>query len=343
MFFLRIIVLAFFLSFNLPSLAQADLSLEWYPNSDRHNMGMGIYPLPPPSNKLPEVFLPYEHPKDSAFVKLTMLEVREDAPYNELIIKIREEGKKQGVDAILILDKKREFETDGRHFETLTGVGIRYIKNMNYLNSYVKWQKVYFQNSAESPVIHAVTVAYNYDSEVWKLLPEIIPNGDTVFTKYVRRWSPQHLLTETKNWKYVAEYKDRTWNPDYQFPVKLSSSKYYDKVLERTLYTSYYHREKKCKLTYDSDGKVASVEITYFLESANKKKNKDIVYFKWRPDGLIQKTDIHARNGLHFREHFFYDAENRLQYSSMVRVLSDKQEIPFIKSTYEYFSIADFE
>ena len=76
---------------------------------------------------------------------------------------------------------------------------------MDYLNKYLKWEQVYYLPEKGKPIL-AVTVAYDFDHKIWKIIPEDLKDGEKLYKNFVYRYSPYHLIHEKK----LAIQKGRT-------------------------------------------------------------------------------------------------------------------------------------
>jgi len=296
-----------------------------YPRKSTLLSVSGTFPAPPAHNHNVEFYLPNDTVKDSSFIQITDLTVADwpDTESEKFAEEMTKLAQKNGVDVVKLKNWENEVNNNGNTYKLLKGMGYRYEKHMDYLHKYLKWEQVsYLPENGSNPVL-AVTTAYDFDHNIWKIIPEDLKDGEKLFKNFVYRYSPYHLINETKNWVY------KKGEPGFE-KIRVHKEK---NIID-----------KKLKLVYQ-DKKVVKIIIdntTLLDEKLNSIKEQiDLTYDEQYKH--IIKSDIKSLNGKFYQysEEFFY-ANNKLNHSIMSEIV-DGKKIPFVRTDYEYFSIKDFK
>lgn len=149
-------------------------------------------------------------------VKITEVTGNANASYDELIISLKNRAKQEGLDGVLIVDKKQEntyenlnkkitvrdtsvnyYTQMANPYQKLTAIGIKYIENINYLDTIVKSTSFKFGNNNKMENSIA-----NFD-----FYGNLIGGSDVEFNKwYTDSIEPfeidKHLLMAVKSWQY---------------------------------------------------------------------------------------------------------------------------------------------
>ena len=283
------------------------------------------FPAPPPHQHKVEFYLPNDTIKDSSFIKISDLTVADwpETGSEKFSNEMTKLAQQNGVDVVKLKNWENEVNSDGNSIKLLKGTGYRYFKNMGYLSQYLKWEVISYLPENGSVPIPAVTVAYDFNHTIWKILPEDLKDGDKLFKNFIYRYSPYHLLKETKNWTY------KKGKPGME---KIRARKE-NNIIDKRL-NIIYNKNLPVKIIIDNttllDEKINSIKEQIVLTYDEEEKN-------------ITKTEIKSLNGkpYQYMQEFYY-TKNKLSYSIMSEV-ADGKKIPFARVDYEYFSIVDFQ
>jgi hypothetical protein len=271
------------------------------------------FPMPPSHQRAIELIQAGTLPTDTAFVRLVKLEVkgRPDMPDSIWLNRLKEKAQAEGADAILLEPKRRESKTT-----LYAGTAIRYKNHLGYVRAYLKWQKVY-SITAGIPT-HALTVAYDFDRYIWKVIPEKMKDADTLFYEFEDRYSPYHLLEEKNNWTHRTDKSGRDVMRNYFVNGSLV---------------------KKCIISYPEKDLIR-VTINYY-GAMFEVSPVDVVIFRINEKKQIVESLIGRSDGMFFKEYFKYDDIDRLASTTLFRINKQKEEL-FLASQYEYFTPEDF-
>ncbi|MCC6760362.1 MAG: hypothetical protein IT252_04065 [Chitinophagaceae bacterium] len=121
-----------------------------------------LHPLPLVyTGKTPAIFLPDSKPTQP-YIATHIVEVSADISVetNELISKLQERGKAEGVDAILLYGLGQKIIGPAGGVATLNGVGIKYKDSINYLDNIIRQRVVTTYDAAGKP---GPSVILNYN------------------------------------------------------------------------------------------------------------------------------------------------------------------------------------
>ncbi|MBC3539509.1 hypothetical protein ACFSC6_18460 [Rufibacter sediminis] len=299
--------------------------------------------LPTPfQDKDVEVFFPGEKPTDTAFVKVAILEKKvmgNAVAYSELVNAIKTEAKLQGMDAVLLLNKGqntrlvregvlsqviaetiagRDLEPEYSSVTTheLAGVGIKYKKNLQYLPEYVKSKDIFLLKDGQET--HMGSVAIDHEGIPRKAS---ISSADdqTIYEQYIQPYDVNHLLKEEgPRWKYSAVQgrvkKRMLLSPTDGTTLKTIKIKYNDALLP------------------------AELEMrsgTFLLP--------ETILFSYNEQRKPVEKRVLREKQLYLRDVFSYNENGKLE-SILHYKVQDGQEVPFLKTVYEYYhSLASAE
>jgi hypothetical protein len=167
-----------------------------------------------------DLFFENELPKEP-FIKVTPINfvgrLQDDA--RSMVGKVKSYSQNIGFDAVIYIKQGNVNETnftladvltnsDGYNYaaSTLTGIGVKYVKNLEHIYSSRKKATVYpFQNSLDSlnDTNALLSVSYNLFGEFIK--EEKILSKSTFYLSEIATFDLKRLVEEQKDWKYDVE------------------------------------------------------------------------------------------------------------------------------------------
>jgi len=281
--------------------------------------------IPLKSNTAVKLYFGNEIPNDTAYSKIKIIAISGVGYKGEskkLAIQMKKEAIKQGVDAIINI-KRREFSEEEytltdmlfgyedmttKYYGQLYGLGIKYHKNIHYLDRLVKKEESYLiENGNETPLF---TVHLNTLGELDSLIT-FQNQGLSIHDNYHYKYSRQHLVFEKYKWKHSSLHKGK---------------------LKRQLYKVDDWPIKNVVISYYDTKKIKQITITD-LASLNKEK----VLFEYQKFNVLKSKKIVQSNGTEIYEEFEYNDERKLISKTTYR-LSSEEKTPFYKVYYQYYS-----
>jgi len=281
--------------------------------------------IPLKSNAGVKLYFENEIPKDTAYSKIKVIAISEAGFKGEskkLAIQMKTEAIKLGIDAIINI-KRIEFSEEEytltdmllgsdhmttKYYGQLYGLGIKYHKNINYLDRLVKTEEGYLlKNGDEIPIF---TVHLNTLGELDSLIT-FQNQGLSIHDNYHYKYSRQHLVFEKHKWKHSSLHKGK---------------------LKRQLYKVDDWPIKNVVISYYDTKKIKQITITD-LASLNKEK----VLFEYQKFNVLKSKKIVQSNGTEIYEEFEYNDERKLISKTTYR-LSSEEKTPFYKVYYHYYS-----
>jgi len=274
------------------------------------------FPLLPHDAEVP-IYFSQDTLPDEEYIRVGVLEARggEFASYNTLIRKLQAQAQERGVDAIQLMDKQVE-ASEYYGTSILSGIGIKYVKNLDYLSDFVMAQEVYLPYSSAM-----ATDSERWTTKVWLGFdghPQRV-EGNREYADFIRRHSLEYLLYEQNaQWRYALdEYGQirmrvhtngvgsphlRVWF-SYQIrhhPNLVRVKKYPDKE-ESTIW-----------FAYDAEGRILKKRITL-------------------PDGkIVDQILLHDAIGRHIKSEYYW-------------VDSDQKLTPYLIVKHQFYSPEDVQ
>lgn len=299
-----------------------------YPNTERN-----LTPIPTPSheNKV-EVFFPNEEIKEE-YVKVKVLEVRGtgNTSYQNMLNRLTEVGQEAGVDAILILKNSStaSFTTDETSFEAFTevltgeeipdnvqpivrqklyGLGVKYIKNINYLDQIRKKRKIFLHEGNDK--VEVASASLDLQGNIGKI------EGDRDIWFEMYGYSLDHLLYEDDlSWSFFREnnrlvrLKKSGLNPAKKVTIQYGMGNYLAFMIVNDYYFSDgYQRRRKSTIDFLYDKKTKKVR------------------------GKIIKKDDKSE----LYEELIYD-ENQIIKERILYKVKGENKTPYLSESYDYF------
>lgn len=264
-------------------------------------------PLVPHSKDI-ELYFNNDLPENKNYYKVLGLSVEGGSNYNELVNALKERGKRVGVDAIIHINTSQATYTHNEKNYTdqiLQGIGIKYRENLDYLGQYIKAKNIYLFKDTQEPI-------FTYQATFNRHGEEIVPEEwDTTYTKYVRKFSFEHLLYDTKGWSYLKDTKGNV-------------------IVRRRSIPGQPFLE--CRYTYVNPDRINTISIS----SSKGTQHMQLVYDA--AGNVIEKQISDRKKRLIYKEKLSYDEANRVDYTILYRI-KEGAETPFIKTQYEYHSL----
>jgi hypothetical protein len=263
-------------------------------------------------------------------VKITEVTGDANASYDELIISIKNKAKQEGLDGVLIVDKQQEnayenlnqkinvrdtsvnyYTQLAKPYQKLTAIGIKYIENINYLDTIVKSTSFELGNNNTKG---NSTVNFDFYGN------RIEGNSLEFNNWYTDSIEPfeidKHLLLSVKGWQYKT--------------IDASSSEIiaFKKQVGDVV-----------KIDVKRDYNDANKFSFQFLSSLVSKPIKYLLKLEKNAQGKIVKKILYKKNTIIWVEDIFY-TNNSIAGYKRYRFNEGKEEIIFTASN-QYFSVSD--
>lgn len=248
------------------------------------------------------------------FVRIKVLEVS-NGNYQTLLNKLKKNGQLLGVDALIILGNTATEKVEGSDgyvssssIHTLYALGIKYIKNIDYLDQFVKKERLYLVENGKNELVGSVIRS---------------PEGDVLEVKDSMKYFKTFILPFDL---FYLQFDNKS-NWYYQLsPFGLVSNrrilnKNGNILQEEKFEYGTYNLVKKVSI-YKSLAAVGRVEVFY------NRVNRNVDY------------KIIEMNKKKWKETFLYDNNEKL-IGKRIDFLDDGKEIPFLAIEFEYYSNAD--
>jgi hypothetical protein len=290
-----------------------------------------------------DVVFPAEEIPDKNYIKLGILEVvgSESDSYQLLVEEIKKKAEIQGADAVIIIDKSqdlklqsdetvlnaianvisREKDRTDNHYTTsiqrrLVGLGIKYVKNITYLNQFAKNITVSEFNSKSN----SYTIR-----EVVELLPNGMPanqlSDSSLYNKDFYKLSTEHLIDEkSANWAYSTKVLKNDI-----------------KVINRRELRANGKRIKKCNFFYNKTSILTRIEVHYAYEWF-KKEN---INFYYNEKGKLASKSTVCAGYPTLEEVYVYDGEKLIERD--LYKIENNQRTPYLKAVYNYYQPTDWQ
>ena len=288
-------------------------------------------PTIPHQNKV-EVYFPGEYPEDKEYIKIKVLETVGGNYYNpagfpvssdqsgsslaypSLIDGIRKQAQAEGMDAVLIIDRAEIVSSSSSNVETsssLTAVGIKFKKNLNYLDNFVQRKNVLLADSTEQ-FAQKPFVSHEYDpgGKIIKSVGDVSRKGQLLYVNYIQKYNYDFLVNEKSNeWRY---------HPD-EFGI----------IKKRV----YGPQNMVVKLNYNSQKQVDKVKLNF---PSAFDKDKETIYFKFDEQKRVSGFEMEQDSKVVLRGTYFYDENNRLVRQDILKIIEGVEK-PFLQINNEYF------
>lgn len=297
---------------------------------------------PKPSKTAPEMYYPDELVPDRAYVPISILEVKNDGFVNskQLAAQLATKGQEFGVDAIIGIQKERHSVenisflgvlatvssaldddpynddhayTSYRDVSVLSGIGIVYQENIDYLDRFKKSAHLY-QVAPNGTEEFSPSAVIRYDAHGEVLGMEFSTDqSKALYDSVLSRYSIKHLVHEKNNWQYFKEY---------------------GQLKRRRLYRLDDWILKTCTFRYGSKYRLEKIRIKYHDQTHDK-----LALF-YDEKGRLSRKTVKQSNGLIWEEQLSYSTSDQLVQSQWVAIQAGKP-VPFLRIRYAYYATSD--
>jgi hypothetical protein len=261
--------------------------------------------------------------------------------YESIVNDLQVQARKLGFDAIIIEEYEDGYEThttapsildiilsitlnfdyeptyEDVYFQGLKAVGIKYRKNIDYLDKYVYSKTIWKQSEEGRQKVASAT--YNLFGKIMNL------EGDSMGWKKYQSYTLEHLVYEKKapwTWRDVSNQDQKRWKRKYTLPSS------YRKVDVRFMNpTQVNYLDIKKKRTHPQ------------LETISEERMR-VVYQKGSKD--INRTELYRDEKLIRSEEYFYDQEGRIMQRQVFQ-FKDKKKILDKTIVYSYYKNSDLD
>lgn len=266
-----------------------------------------------------EVFYPGELLPYKKYIEVGPIAIREGLSRNETLYvnRLKMLAQKTGLDALI--NVKREFDENALVEEPsylYTATGIKYIKNIDYLDEYVREESFY-------------TVEEDSGKKILSAVIERTPAGQIVSSKflndeahssykvYIQDFRDYHLLEEQENWSYhMGEYEQ---TPLYRRFSRVGGWKV-----------------KTCRFLYEENNRVRQIRINFHDRDADTK-----VFYTYNDLGQIIKRKLSLTHNREVLEEYTYDDSGRVIQKEYKIRNSGVGVFHTYVSTYSYYKKED--
>lgn len=258
-------------------------------------------PTPPHKHEV-EIFLKGELPKDD-YLRTTVLEVNtnQSESLNQLIIMLKAKAQGAGADGILLSD---DLAQTGRR---LVGIGIKYKKNINYVDSLKILKTIKFVSFDKKNPDDFV----NFDM-----------SGNIKSSSRIEANNLYHNLLEKYDFEFLVNDRSPNWHTEYRNQSNL---------IDRRTY--YLNNNKKLNVLFGYEGnKLKELKVMGMFV--------DVLVGQFDAKGLPSQVTIYRNEKKHNRVNYTYDASGKTVIADWYNFI-DGKEMPFVRVEYSYFSNAD--
>jgi hypothetical protein len=290
-------------------------SIKRYPATDVYR----INDFPTPKHEyIVDVLFTGEEPDESNYIKTHFFEAHSyyGASYAQLLEIIKSQAASSNVDAVIILTPEAYEET-----RLLTGLGIKYKSNVDYLSKYRIVDQLYYFDSDSSDFVQIANLYPDFNNQIFEVENTADDNpGRYFFTNYIEKYSLAFLLEDdSEHWRFR----------NHAHTGKLSGRRYINRETSKRI---------DVKLNYEGV-KLNHLEVTYRFLGLEAQKRK--IFITYDEAGRVKEKKITDmdHNPL-LKEYFTYSEEGKLAQSIYYRI-TDNHELPFLKTNYFYFENED--
>lgn len=273
-----------------------------------------------------QIFFPGEKLPDEEYIKVDVLDASgsESIPTKALVEVLRIKAESRGMDAIIILGKNsysNTYEDFGNEIYTvntqnLSAVGIKYIKNIDYLDTCIRQARVISYNG-KIDRDEVVTII----KTDWKGNYLEVRKGSKLFWNFLYNFSEQHLLKERKNWSFNKQVSsDGVVNLNRAL---LGSSN--DGVYDKKVHARFFKNKVRSLRVYHHNSLGYSGKIN----------------FTYKDERLVLK-EIKTQTKVKFLQEFIYDEDGSLLQCDIYK-LEKEEKIFLFKVVYDRYKQEDLE
>ncbi len=295
----------------------------YQPAQQFHPIKATITPIPLlPHQRTVDVFLGNEKPVDS-FYKVKMVEIRL-APWvsaDALLMAIKNQAKAEGVDALLIDNlslqtstvQKIESETGGSQYKALSGLGLVYKKNMNFVDTILKKQHVQWWLD-DNPAPKEFDMQFDWNGNNTSLKDGLI---DQFFNEHILPYDVFENKYEASNiWRYSTDSNNNITAKQQIAALQTTT------VIYEYLNLNHPH--------------FATIKI---MDATNRQRKQKLL-LTYNQNGFLTEKRLTEKDKTIWTEQLTYGATGRLLQSERWAIKNNKQTSLFIIKN-EFYTSSD--
>jgi len=249
-------------------------------------------------------------------VEILLADKRPTRPYFEVIeLYLKEKGRlskstimkklemeaiKEGVDAIMeidywngseekanvltmlidVMDDDHETTYINAPYTHISGIGVKYLENIDYLDKQPEFEYVYLIDPASDMPEPLFKIEYNPIGQEHKIYPETA-QGKIIYDDYLQFYSDYHLLHQRERWFYTVAK---------------------NKIKKRILYDEDGYVVKTCILNYDPSGKLETLKVY------NRMAGLDIINYHYE-EGKLKYRMVHTHDQVKIFTQYNYEGD----------------------------------
>lgn len=276
-------------------------------------------PTPPHSNKVQVYFLG-EQPDNNEYVRTHMFEVHSynGATYASMVRALQDRAEKKNVDALIVLTPESFYDPS---VKILTGVGIKFKANVDYLEKYRLVDQLYLYNEEKDDFVQIANLYPDFNHQIFQYeAVDDFKEAGYYYKNYIRKYSVPFLLEDRSSlWSYSHNVTTGFLN-------------------RRT----YRNRDSQTTITVSPDfeeRQLTHLEVTYRMPG--KPLERKFIAISYGEEGrIVEKIIKDQQKKPILKEVFIYDERGKYLQSTYYR-LENEKEIPFLRTNYFYYENED--
>lgn len=249
----------------------------------------------------------------------------------EILDKLEIEAIKEGVDAVIDVEVSSDIEdiTNGftvfvdlfdddpettylsMTYTYLTGIGIKFLENLDYIHELPEYEYVYVIDEKTRFPTPFFKIEYTLTGQEHMVYPES-DIALEVYQKYVQFYSDFHLIHQREGWVFYKNKEHR--------------------ISRRVLPDENGDVAKVCLFTYDPNGRISEITIRDLRGVFVK---EEYVKYHYNQAGKIQSKTIHLLRNSTIYEEYKYD-EGRLK-GREIKILITGKDNYLLSTTFTYY------
>lgn len=273
----------------------------------------------------PQFFFPGEAQPDQPYIQTHLFEVRGpgNAPYPSLVEEMRFRARRAGVDAVIIMGKELvqrwDYSDRLREYQQLSGLGVIFKENVDYLHNYRYVNQLYVWNAEKDTFELAANLFPDFDNQIFEVQSLEKGVGNYYYENFIKIYSYEFLV-EQKG----PQWKERIANNGF---------------ITRRNYQGENNLTANLQLNYEpGTGRLNHIKGKFFTRLGGTEWQD--IYFTHDTQGKITGKRVLEKGKPELREVLVYDEWDRLITSHWYQV-SEAGEVPFLKVEYYYYSNED--